>query len=331
MNALLQQAASNTADQSKGTDGPSFEVAPAGLTTARFIGYVETGNHPQEFEGKPKAPAREATLFFELNGKNHRREVEKDGVMQTFTNRASVTLTVSTNTKSGFYKLFQAMRNERENIKNMAQMLGEAFLVTVVHGKSKDGKKTYVNLRNETGWTIKPAVYAPDPLDVAKLLPLPVPEATQPYMLLLWDMPTKEQWDSIFIDGVRKVKRGDEEVEVSKNWLQETCMAAVNFSGSPLEAMLMGMGDMWKELKAKVDAHGAGKSEDAPEPEAPADPLAGAAQQQVEQKAADPQPKADPTPAPAPAPAATTPATTQPTAKPPQDADAILAALGMAV
>jgi hypothetical protein len=75
---------------------------------------------------------------------------------------------------------------------------------------------------------------------------LPVPEPTLPLRLLLWDTPTKEQWDSVFIDGTRMVKNeAGEEVEESKNWLQRDIVtAALNFGGSPLEQMLNGVEDL---------------------------------------------------------------------------------------
>jgi hypothetical protein len=74
---------------------------------------------------------------------------------------------------------------------------------------------------------------------------LPVPEPTLPLRLLLWDNPTTEQWASVFIDGERTIKNedGSETVE-SKNWLQRDIVEnAINFSNSPLSAMLNGLSD----------------------------------------------------------------------------------------
>jgi len=73
-----------------------------------------------------------------------------------------------------------------------------------------------------------------------------VPEATIDIRLLLWDTPTQEQWDSVFIDGDRTVKNDKgEEVTESKNWLQRDIVTnALNFAGSPLEQMLNGVGDL---------------------------------------------------------------------------------------
>ena len=53
-------------------------MAPAGPTPARFIGYVEVGNHVEQFEGKDKPAAPQVKLRFELNGPQHKNEFEKD-------------------------------------------------------------------------------------------------------------------------------------------------------------------------------------------------------------------------------------------------------------
>jgi len=72
-----------------------------------------------------------------------------------------------------------------------------------------------------------------------------VPEATIPLRLLLWDQPTTEQWDSVFIDGTRTVKRDGIEVQESKNWLQQDIVEnALDFGGSPLEIMLNGIDNL---------------------------------------------------------------------------------------
>lgn len=63
-----------------------------------------------------------------------------------------------------------------------------------------------------------------------------------PLQVFLWGKPTKATWDSLFIDGTvtRKNKEGDE-VEYSKNWLQEKIASATNYDGSLLDQLLGGM------------------------------------------------------------------------------------------
>lgn len=322
MNALLAQVqGAALQDQSKAEAGGfKVEIAPAGATPARFIGYVELGKRPQEFEGTKKADAPEVLLVFELNGPKHKRDVVVDGVTKVFTNRITIQTSIKLNEKAAFYKLFQAMRYGRDGITHMAQMLGEAFLVTVVHKKSKDGKKTYANLRDDNGWTVRAPRYQADPLDDTSWKDLPCDAPTQSLQLLLWDNPTKEQWDSIFVDGTRTVKRkndaGEEiEVEESRNWLQSSIVHnATNFEGSPLQDLLSGLGGLDLEPVGNP-----GDSEDAEE----------ARETPSEAPAADPVPAQEKpkeaAPAPAPAPQSAPPAS--PAAA--QSADDVLASLGL--
>jgi hypothetical protein len=123
----------------------------------------------------------------------------------------------------------------RNDIKHMAQMLGEGFLVYVSHNKSKDGKKTYANLKSDV-WNVgQPATT--DPITNETRI-LDVPIETQDIQLLLWNSPSQEQWDSVFIDGSYEREVDGVVVTKSKNFIQETAMAASNFVGSPLEALV---------------------------------------------------------------------------------------------
>lgn len=274
INALVNQAKENTEkleNQTETTSGGDFEyeVPAAGKTPARFVGYVEVGKRPQRpYQGKDKPPAEEVRLYFELNGKKHQREVEVDGEKRIFTNTISVKLTKKLSDKAGFTKLFKQMLYGRDGITHMAQMLGEGFLINVVHNTvKKEGQKdrTYANMKDDNGnWLIEaPMVY--DPISETSQ-PIPVPEVTQPVKLLLWDAPSKEQWDSIFIDGTRTVKGDDgQEREVSKNWLQEDIVQnALNFHGSALEAMVGGLGDLDLTPDAPGDAAGAATESENP-------------------------------------------------------------------
>lgn len=272
MNALLNQAKTgSTVDQTKEPERKAFEIIPAGPTPARFVGYVEVGKHPQEFDGKAKADALEVILTFELNGKKHHIEYEKDGETIKRTNIKRETMPAYTASKAGFKKLFNSMRAEREEITHMAQMLNEPFLITVVHNADKtDPTKVYANIKDDNGWRVGPPIYTPDPLEPGITKILPVAEATVPLQLLLWDNPTKEQWDSIFIDGIRTVKKDGKEVEVSKNWVQERCLAAKDYESSALADMLSGadsaiadvIEQVAKEKVAEPEKKEAAKSEE---------------------------------------------------------------------
>jgi hypothetical protein len=271
LNALLaeaNEAAEQLEDQTE-AKGAAFEheVPPAGPTPARFIGYVEVGKRKQKpWQGKEKPDAEEVRLYFELNGKKHIREVEVDGVKKRVTNIITVKVAKKLSENAAFFKLLGKMRYGRDSVKHMSAMLGEAFLVTVVHNKNTgaDGKEvTYANLRDADGnWMIGAPMYQTDPLDADTLVPLPVPEVTQNPRLLLWDKPSKAQWDSLFIDGTREVKDAKGNVTtVSRNWLQEDIVQnATNFEGSALQALIGGLG----ALSLEPEAPTAGKAEKSP-------------------------------------------------------------------
>lgn len=242
-NALLAQAkqAGEGVDQ---TVVPSFERSlPAeGYTTARFISYIEVGKQPQrDYQGQKKPDALNGMISFELNGPKQIVEyVDAEGNKKTRTNISRQTMAVKFGDKAKFAKLMKKMVAGRQGITHMAEMLGEAFLIKVVHNKSEDGKKTYANINHDGEWLVG-APSTTDPISNETTL-LDVAEPTHPLALLLWETPTKEQWDSIFIDGTytKKNKDTDQEEEVSKNWIQELCLSASNFVGSPLEGVLGG-------------------------------------------------------------------------------------------
>jgi hypothetical protein len=250
---LLDQAkkAGETTDQTEAKAGYDYAPPPEGFTPARFMGYVEIGNQPQKpYKGKEKPPAMVAILTFELNGPKHITEYEVDGEKRTRTNIITERVKVSSSERSGFYKLLKKMIGGRPDIKHMAEMLGEGFLIKIVHNVvEKDGKKrTYVNMKSEeNGWEIR-LPQKTDPI-TNEVEPVDIPAATIPLKFLNWEAPTPEQWESIFIDGTYTTKDEDgKEVEKSKNFIQGLCMEATNFIGSPLEAMLSGGDDIVKEL-----------------------------------------------------------------------------------
>ena len=275
LTALAAQAAqaAETADQSVQEGGFKREVAPAGFTTARFVGYVETGHQPQNpYQGVEKPDAPEVRLTFELNGPKQINEYQKDGETHTFTNSQREKITIGVNEKSNFQKLFKAMLAGRSDIKHMAMLLGEGFLIKITHNQSKDGKKTYANMKTDGVWNIQaPAVT--DPISNETTI-LDVPAATLPIQLLLQAAPTKEQWDSIFIDGTYTKKEGDKEIQVSKNFLQEECKAASSFVGSALEAMIAGLSGVADVIATEPKKEAAPTPEPKPEPTVADDPLA---------------------------------------------------------
>lgn len=220
---------------------------PAGVTVGRFIEYIEIGKQKQaDFNGKPKPDADCVRLTFELlHPQKNIHEYEVEGEKRTRADRVSIRISKKMSDKAKFKKLFNAMTYGRDSVKHMAQMLGEAFIITIYHNVvEKDGKKnTYVNLDNDGQYGIR-APFVEDPLEGTKK-DVPVQDAISPLRLFLFNNPTKETWDSLFIDGTREVKKDGGAVEhISKNWLQELILSASNYSGSALEALLGGVGDL---------------------------------------------------------------------------------------
>lgn len=244
LNTLLQQAQTSVLpDQTKAPAQFERTIPPEGLTTARLVGYVEMGKVPNMYEGKEKGTQLKGKLIFELNGPKHIREAD-DGTKSTSLYYEDIG--IKTGEKASFRKLFMKMRNGRESITNMAQMLGEPFLIRITHSKGKGDKAdvTYANIRNAEGeWGVQPPMIE-DPV-TGDVRMIPVPEVTQPYRLLLWSNPSKEQWDSLYVDGTYTKTVNGVEKEVSKNWLQNAIMKeALDFSTSPLHDILSGLGDL---------------------------------------------------------------------------------------
>lgn len=277
---LLDQAKANTDDQTKGDDFKDF-VAPSGPTMARFIGYVEVGKRKQKpWKGTAKPDASEVRFTFELLSPKNIREIEVDGEKITTSDVIGCKVAIKSGEKAAFTKLLNRMAYGREGIINFAQMLGEAFLINVIHaqGKDRDGnEKTYANMKDaEFNWTITAPVQV-DALTAA-VTTLPVPEPTLPLRLLLWDNPTTEQWQSVFIDGERTIKNedGTETIE-SKNWLQRDIVEnAINFANSPLSAMLNGLSDADLAIPGDVGEPGGAAADQVAAVAAAADKLSAA-------------------------------------------------------
>lgn len=243
LQALVSKAV-ETNDQSIVKVSTEFAPPPAGVTVARFVEYIELGVHPQKpFKGVAKADIAKVRLAFDLLAPKNIRTVQIDGVETKICDRQYVDLTMSQSDKSNFMKYFRAMTYGRQDIKHFAQMLGEAFVVTVSHNVSEKAgvKKIYTNLHADGTVNIT-APYSVDPLTDERT-DVKVPAPMSPIKLFLFDNPTKETWDSLFIDGTRTKKAADgTETQVSKNWLQLSICQATNFSGSALEQMLQGAG-----------------------------------------------------------------------------------------
>lgn len=282
--ALADEAAEYENQSETTSGGGDYEQReiPAGVTFGRLIEYIELGVQKQpSYDGKPKADADQVRITFELlHPKKNIREVEIDKVVHKFADKISITIKKSLHEKSGFTKLFTAMKYGRE-VAHMGQMLNEAFLLTVTHNKSKDGKKTYYNLQNDGVYGISAPVII-DPVAETST-PIPVGAALSPIRIFLWNKPTKATWDSLFIDGDRTVKDADgNEKQESKNWLQNKILGATNFAGSALEDLLSGSAELEaaigeEEVEAKPAKTDTQKAAPAKKPATSVKPVASAA------------------------------------------------------
>lgn len=251
--AELAALAAETDDQTEVQVAGDYEreVIPEGPNFARLVEYIECGKHPQKpYQGKEKPPAEMLRLTFELlHPKKSIIEYEVDGVTKKRGQLITIRMKKSLSDKATFKKIFNAMTYGRDSIKHMAQMLGEPFLVNVFHNKSKDaqGKEVvYANLNNSEGVYSIGAPKHVDPItqETTDLAPH-ISQPFAPLRIFLWNNPTKETWDSLFIDGTREVKDKDGNVtNESKNWLQEYILSAINAEGSALSSMLSGVADL---------------------------------------------------------------------------------------
>lgn len=235
---LIEQAVSLDDQTETTTGGGDFEREPPaeGVTVGRLIEYIELGVHPRKaHRGKEKTPAELVKVTFELTHPKNIKTIPATAEYEAFSisDKISLMLNKSLNDKAKFKKLFEKLRRGRTEVTHFAQMLGEAFVITVKHNKSEANGKTYANVTDASGNFTIEAPYVIDPISETQK-EVPVPEAMSELRLFLWNLPTKETWDSLYIDGTKEV----DGKEVSKNWIQEKILSAVNITGSALEQML---------------------------------------------------------------------------------------------
>ena len=222
VNDLLQQAnedAELNQDMNIATKGGGGVLYPEGYAFARLVEYVEMGSHRTEYAGEVKAAQPMAKLGFALWGEGYQQEDGSPGMIRTYE------FALSTNEKAKAFKLFKKL-NYKGTSKTFAQLLNETYLLKVVHTKPKDATA-------KPRATIDLEGFLP-PTDPVTKAPYSIPAAPDDlFKLFLWVKPTKAMWDSLFVEG--KYDDG-----ASKNFIQERCLAATDYPGSALEALLSG-------------------------------------------------------------------------------------------
>lgn len=202
----------------EGTGGGAFEdvLLPKGEYFGHFVEYVEYGKRIPTNNGKPtgKPPVLNTKVCFIIYG--------PDGMKKRI---RSWYLPIFNDPRANFKKLFDRL-NCNGDIQHAAQKLGTAWVIPVDQHTSKAGKVSNI-------------------IDYSLLRPLPkfdpntgaavaIPDLNpDDIKLFLWNNPTKETWDSLYIDG----KKDDGS---SKNFIQEDIMQAVDYEGSLLQQMLTG-------------------------------------------------------------------------------------------
>lgn len=291
--ALANEAAATGPDQTVATKGGGEGYTPpaAGPCMARLVGYIETGVHERSVgAGKPKVQKPQVQLIFELFGPKHPpREI--NDVLEPVRLKEDFNASPNygpLNEKSGLYKLFKRMNYEGK-AKHMSQLLGQAFLVTVVHTKKGDGPeaKVFAGLRDvDGGYQVSPPrQLIMDPVSgEAKENVLSCDPARSPLRLFLWNAAPDiigKLWDTLFIDGEYPERTNDKgEVTAparSKNVFQNTIKDALNFKGSPIFDYLQTKGVALNLGAAGNAADGAAEATVSAPPAAQvaSDPLAG--------------------------------------------------------
>lgn len=232
----LGQAAAQTDDLTKEV---SYErqLPRAGVALMRLREYIELGRH--ESKNPQHKPSLKVILVFELSHPDHLIEVEGKKVPQAF----MVRLNKGGTSKSGYKKLFNLMNEAYDNqFQHFVQMIGKSFIGKLYH--NKDGENTYVNLDKDGAYFILPP-YQEDAITGEKK-DVPVRELDGTPRAFLWenesidDDTVKDMWESIFIDGTREVEdaKTKEKKTVSKNWIQETIMKAIDWEGSRTQSLV---------------------------------------------------------------------------------------------
>lgn len=207
------------------------EMPREGIALLRLVDYIETGRH--EAKNPQHKPPLKVLLTFELSHPDHMIEIDGKKVPQKITVRVNKTYS----DKGKYMPLFKAMnRALGGGMNHFVQMIDKPMLGEVYHTEW-EGKK-YANLDIDGAWSFKEAAQE-DAITRVKT-PVPVPELHGTPKIFLWepDGLTDEQitsmWESIYIEGTRTNDKG---IEVSKNWIQETVMANIEWAGSTTEAL----------------------------------------------------------------------------------------------
>lgn len=220
-------------DFNEAVSGGGGKLMPEGKALARLIQYVEIGPQPIKQDAS-KPPVNKFFLKFAVWGKGKDKtstyhEVVDGKMVPGVVRTQFIAVKKDLNSKSGAYKLFKRM-NPDKTAKHFAQLLNNTFILPIVHNESGEGenKKVYANIDLENiSLAVNPVT--DEPFDVPEV------EDESLFKLFLWNRPTKEDWESLYIEG-----KNDE--GKSKNWIQDALLSSPEYPGSPLDLLLNGGG-----------------------------------------------------------------------------------------
>lgn len=209
--ALVEQTAETALDMTEETSGGAGKkLLPVGFSLGRICEYIEYGSQPQSFEGQKKEPADEISIGAELYDEGYAAE---DGTPYV---DHGMSFAVTRTAKSNAFKAFKNL-NWQSLATRWLQLVGKPYLFKIEQKTSQKTKKPYSLIDLQA--TLPP-------LDARTKKPYDCPSIdVKNLRVFLWDAPQLAHWDSLEIKG--------------NNFIQEKILGALNFAGSPLEALLM--------------------------------------------------------------------------------------------
>lgn len=247
--AAIAQAAQEEDHTKVGASGEGYKPPAEGKVFVRLVQYLELGKSSYEYQGKPKVKDN-VRLVFEIppSEKYPGHEYEENGVKKVRPQMLTINANKTQGANGGWIQLV-AKLNHDKSITHVAQALGKAFKVEIIHNKKEvNGKEVvYANINRGKEYLIEPAVreVTDDEGNITKE-PVKVKDPISPILCFLWDYADMEQWNSLYIPGeYEEVKNEKGEVERparTKNVIQERIKQATNFIGSPIYNLLQAEG-----------------------------------------------------------------------------------------
>lgn len=230
--AKAAAAASSSRDLTKPQEGGGSEPPAAGVCRLRLVGYIETGIHTTEWQGAPKTKPR-CELTFELSGPKHEPKRGDDGTLRP--HLQVIREAIGYHVKSNYMKIFSLLNNGGAATSYL-DLIDTAYIGNITHVervKPDGSKKTFANLKKDGAYQIKPTVF--EDAETGETRTVKVNPAISPVRWFLWDTPTLEDFDALFVAG--QYDDGG-----TKNKLQQAIVTAENFEGSPIHRLLLEAG-----------------------------------------------------------------------------------------